>query len=130
MSLYYTGGADAHGRMWTTYGARAEHADRLWPRSIIRLATCRNLLLPHNLMRHAINVVLRHVEASRRIYLVCHNRSGGTSYGGLSCHKWSPGLTMAAIIGPQRGGLTVAGADQLWQPQSVRGDHLWHERLP
>ena len=59
-----------------------------------------------------------------------HNRSGGTSYGGLSCHKWSPGLTMAAIIGPQRGGLTMAGADQLWQPQSVRGDHLWHERLP
>ena len=47
---------------------------------------------------------------------------GGTSYGGLSCHKWSPGLTMAAIIGPQRGGLTVAGADQLWQPQSVRGE--------
>ena len=28
---------------------------------------------------------------------------------------------MAAIIGPQRGGLTMAGADQLWQPQSVRG---------
>ena len=27
---------------------------------------------------------------------------------------------MAAIIGPQRGGLTMAGADQLWQPQSVR----------
>ena len=35
-----------------------------------------------------------------------------------------PGLTMAAIIGQQRGGggggLTMAGADQLWQPQSVR----------
>ena len=28
---------------------------------------------------------------------------------------------MAAIIGPQRGGLTVAGADQLWQSQSVPG---------
>ena len=81
-------------------------------------------------MRHAINVGLRHVEASHdypwppyilglfvagaiigpqlggqgRTNYGSHNRSGGTSYGGLSCHKWSPGLTMAAIIGPQRGG--------------------------
>ena len=32
------------------------------------------------------------------------------------------GLTLAAIIGRQRGGgLTMAGADQLWQPQSVWG---------
>ena len=80
-------------------------------------------------MRHAINVGLRHVEASHdypwppympglfvagavigpqrggqgRTNYGSYNRSGGTSYGGLSCHKWSPGLTMAAIIGPQRG---------------------------
>ena len=99
-------------------------------------------------MRHAINVGLRHVEASHdypwppyipglfvagaiigpqrggqgRTNYGSHNRSGGTSYGGLSCHKWSPrtnygshnwsatggtndgrgGPTMAATIGPGR----------------------------
>ena len=66
-------------------------------------------------MRHAINVGLRHVEASHdypwppyipglfvagaiispqrggqgRTNYGSHNRSGGTNYGGLSCHKWS-----------------------------------------
>ena len=72
----------------------------------VRLATCRNLLLPHNLMRHAKNVDidyidLRHVEASR-IYLVCLwlvpqlVRNGGDK----------SGPTMAATIGP---------GDQLWR---------------
>ena len=65
-------------------------------------------------MRHAINVVLRHVEAS-------HD------------YPWPPyipGLFVAgAIIGPQRGGGGTR-ADQLWQPQSVRGDQLWRTLMP
>ena len=63
-------------------------------------------------MRHAINVGLRHVEAS-------HD------------YPWPPyipGLFVAgAMIGPQRGGTR---ADQLWQPQSVRGDQLWRTLMP
>ena len=99
-------------------------------------------------MCHAINVGLRHVEASHDYpwppYIpglfvagAIIGPQGGGDKGGptmaatigpggpamADSHAINgpPGLTMAAIIGPQRGGLTMAGADQLWQPQSVRG---------
>ena len=47
----------------------------------------------------------------------CYTWSG-TSY---RSYKRSPGPTIVAIVGPLAGGLTMAGAVQLWQPQMVRG---------
>ena len=46
---------------------------------------------------------------------------GGPAMADSHAINGPPGLTMAVRNG---GGLTMAGSDQLRQPQSVRGDHL------
>ena len=58
------------------------------------------------------------------------NWSGGTSYGNLSCHKWSPrtdcgchSWSAPATVSPPRCGPIMAA---IVSP----GDHLWHESPP